>query len=60
LKKIWHQEIAEMSNVKNNYIISVHVANGLKKKFYFKDMPTLMDVSFSFDFLAGGSVLLTE
>lgn len=43
LKKAWHADIAEMGNAKNNYILCVHIANSLKKRYHFEDMPLLMD-----------------
>ncbi|KAI3654933.1 hypothetical protein MP228_000313 [Amoeboaphelidium protococcarum] len=43
LKKQWQADVMEMNNSKNNYILAVKVANALKKKYYFQDMPQLMD-----------------
>ena len=43
LKKQWHADIMEMNNSKNNYVVSLEVANALKKRYYYTDMPILMD-----------------
>lgn len=36
-----------MHDAKNNYLISIQVANSIKKKFYYKDMVTVQDVTFA-------------
>ncbi len=44
LKKLWQQEILDMNNVKNNYILSIAVANSAKKRYFYEDVPTLLNV----------------
>lgn len=33
-----------MNNIKNNYILSVHAANALKKRYYYEDLPAVENV----------------
>ncbi|KAK9453279.1 hypothetical protein V1511DRAFT_505240 [Dipodascopsis uninucleata] len=35
--------IMDMNNAKNSYLISINVTNRLKDKYYFQDIPTLLD-----------------
>ncbi|KAG5439786.1 hypothetical protein PCANB_000068 [Pneumocystis canis] len=42
-KKIYHQNILDMNNAKNNYIIAIHVANAHKNKYFFSDIPDILD-----------------
>ncbi|KAG5519677.1 hypothetical protein PMAC_001833 [Pneumocystis sp. 'macacae'] len=42
-KKAYHQNILDMNNAKNNYIIAIHVANAHKNKYFFSDIPDILD-----------------
>ncbi|EMR11606.1 hypothetical protein PNEG_00047 [Pneumocystis murina B123] len=42
-KKIYNQNILNMNNAKNNYIIAIHVANAHKNKYFFSDIPDILD-----------------
>ncbi|KAJ3193492.1 hypothetical protein HK101_004737 [Irineochytrium annulatum] len=42
LKKAWHQEIIQLNNSKNMYILAIEMANAIKKKYYRKDLPSLL------------------
>ena len=44
LKKQWNSDIMEMNNAKNDYLLSVNVANAFKKNYYHNQMPTIMDM----------------
>ncbi|OJD16345.1 hypothetical protein AJ78_03478 [Emergomyces pasteurianus Ep9510] len=39
----YQQQILEMNNVKNTYLISIHVANKLKEKYYYEYVPELLN-----------------
>ena len=39
----YQQQISEMNNVKNTYIISIRVTNKLKEKYYHEYLPDLLD-----------------
>ncbi|KNE71665.1 hypothetical protein AMAG_16220 [Allomyces macrogynus ATCC 38327] len=43
LKKIWHQQILEMNNAKNGYILSLAVANAHRKSHQNTDIPWVLD-----------------
>lgn len=43
MKKIYNQNILDMNNAKNNYIIAIHVANAHKNKYFFSDIPDILD-----------------
>ncbi|KAL2802713.1 hypothetical protein BJX63DRAFT_99833 [Aspergillus granulosus] len=40
---VYHQQVLEMNNVKNTYLISISVTNKLKEKFYHEYVPELLD-----------------
>ncbi|KAL2868132.1 putative actin polymerization protein Bzz1 [Aspergillus lucknowensis] len=40
---VYQQQILEMNNVKNTYLISISVTNKLKEKFYHEYVPELLD-----------------
>ncbi|KTW26265.1 uncharacterized protein T551_03564 [Pneumocystis jirovecii RU7] len=42
-KKAYHENILDMNNAKNNYIIAIHVANAHKNKYFFSDIPDILD-----------------
>ncbi|CBF79843.1 uncharacterized protein ANIA_10980 [Aspergillus nidulans FGSC A4] len=42
---VYQQQIMEMNNVKNTYLISINVTNKLKEKFFHEYVPELLDVS---------------
>ncbi|KAG4306321.1 hypothetical protein PORY_000309 [Pneumocystis oryctolagi] len=37
------KNILDMNNAKNNYIIAIHVANAHKNKYFFSDIPDILD-----------------
>ncbi|KAK9460261.1 uncharacterized protein V1516DRAFT_679362 [Lipomyces oligophaga] len=39
----FEQHQLDMNNAKNSYLISINVANRVKDKYYFQDVPTLLD-----------------
>uniref|UniRef100_A0A093VV49 High osmolarity signaling protein SHO1 n=1 Tax=Talaromyces marneffei PM1 TaxID=1077442 RepID=A0A093VV49_TALMA len=39
----YHQQLLEMGNSKNTYIINIHVANKLKNQFYHEYVPEVLD-----------------
>ncbi|KAK2802211.1 hypothetical protein FQN51_004893 [Onygenales sp. PD_10] len=39
----YQQQILEMNNVKNTYLISINVTNKLKEKYYYEYVPELLD-----------------
>ncbi|KAJ3360064.1 hypothetical protein GGF32_008651 [Allomyces javanicus] len=43
LKKIWHQQILEMNNAKNGYILSLAVANAHRRSHQNTDIPWVLD-----------------
>ncbi|KAH6570670.1 hypothetical protein BASA50_002805 [Batrachochytrium salamandrivorans] len=42
-KRVWHQEILDMNNAKNLYLLSIKSENAAKSKYYSKDIPELLD-----------------
>jgi hypothetical protein len=42
-RKQLEQDTEEMNNVKNSYLMSISVANAFKKRFYYQDVPKLMN-----------------
>lgn len=42
-KERYAQDIIDMNNSKNTYLIAIKVANRQKEKYYVQDLPTLMD-----------------
>lgn len=46
-KKLRQQEIMSMHDAKNNYLVSIQVANSIKKKYHYKDMVAVQDVHLS-------------
>ncbi|KAL2916688.1 Protein BZZ1 [Polyrhizophydium stewartii] len=43
LKRVWHQEILDMNNAKNIYLLTIESANAAKRKHYLEDIPGLLD-----------------
>ncbi|XJO71715.1 hypothetical protein BDV3_001184 [Batrachochytrium dendrobatidis] len=43
LKRAWHQEILDMNNAKNLYLLAIKSANAAKAKHYEQDIPELLD-----------------
>ncbi|KAK9466831.1 hypothetical protein V1512DRAFT_262450 [Lipomyces arxii] len=41
--KHYEQNQLDMNNAKNSYLIAINVANRLKDKYYFQDVPSLLD-----------------
>jgi Skp family chaperone for outer membrane proteins len=44
----YQQQILEMNNVKNTYLISINVTNKMKERFYHEYVPELLDVGIFF------------
>ncbi|KAJ3029947.1 hypothetical protein HDV00_009334 [Rhizophlyctis rosea] len=42
LKRSWHQEIVDLQNHKNMYIVTLAVANACKHKYYAQDVPEVL------------------
>ncbi|KAJ3332582.1 hypothetical protein HDU76_013759 [Blyttiomyces sp. JEL0837] len=42
LKRQWHNDILELNNHKNMYILSLDMANAIKNKYFQKDLPELL------------------
>lgn len=45
----YQQQVTEMHNVKNTYLISINVTNKLKEKYYHEYVPELLDVGFQLE-----------
>lgn len=42
LKRQWHQDILDMNNYKNMYLLSLHAANDCKIKYHEADIPDFL------------------
>jgi hypothetical protein len=42
LKKLWHQDILEMNNCKNLYLLQLGVANSVKQTYFGKEVPSVI------------------